>query len=469
YQIWTHYTDNLNSQCRVLSPYDVILLTINNTKYFGIIVYTRHTRTKSKETGATTENVSDDKWTIVQPRKGDHNVDKVMNIVRLTHRTTTKRQITAIMNLSQWPQYKSLLAPTQNDLYYQLAEQLPVTIDRPDFNEEQRKAIKVAVNMFGDIQDRLFILHGPPGTGKSKTIAGLVYLFRPPDDKHLCDYFLEYIVLTELCQKLKRRENFNRCTIEKQIEKKLLKNAQIIISTLNYTASSRLRLLNNSKTGVSFIIVDEACQAFEELFPNEHFYDSQLTYGGVHQSYPLKPLFHVNIQALNHKHDAFKSAYNVVEARMLTRVCRLIVLCLSGNNYKSWRFNSDDERIISTQQRIGIITPYKGQVREIEKQLKLVGIYHTEIGSVDSFQGKQKDIILISTVRCKNTGFLDISNRLNVMLTRAKYGEYIFGNLTHLKQYDHWKELIDNAIGRKLLVDTTEPFDAIKIFENFVT
>ncbi|CAF1471714.1 unnamed protein product, partial [Didymodactylos carnosus] len=203
------------------------------------------------------------------------------------------------------------------------------------------------------------------------------------------------------------------------------------------------------------------------LFPNEYFYNGKLTNGGTHQRYPLKPLFYFNIETLSHKYDVYKSVYNTTEAKILSQFCRLIILHLSGNNYETWKaIRSDDEIIIKTQQRIGIITPYNGQVREIQKQLKTLNIYHTEIGSVDSFQGKEKDVILISTVRCKNAGFLNIENRLNVMLTRAKYGQYIFGNLTHLKQYNGWKELIDSGTQQTLNIDNTMSFDIVKMFRS---
>lgn len=48
-----------------------------------------------------------------------------------------------------------------------------------------------------------------------------------------------------------------------------------------------------------------------------------------------------------------------------------------------------------------------------------------EIASIDSFQGREKDIILISMVRSSENlgiGFLRDERRLNVALTRAKYG-----------------------------------------------
>lgn len=58
------------------------------------------------------------------------------------------------------------------------------------------------------------------------------------------------------------------------------------------------------------------------------------------------------------------------------------------------------------------------------------------LATVDKFQGEEADIILISTVRNNefgSIGFLQSSNRANVMLTRARHGMFILGSSSTIK------------------------------------
>ncbi|KAI8092158.1 P-loop containing nucleoside triphosphate hydrolase protein [Gilbertella persicaria] len=75
-----------------------------------------------------------------------------------------------------------------------------------------------------------------------------------------------------------------------------------------------------------------------------------------------------------------------------------------------------------SQDQIGIITPYAAQVSKLKRDVReqWPGI---EIGTVDGFQGREKEAILLSLVRSNETGevgFLVEKRRLNVAMTRAK-------------------------------------------------
>jgi superfamily I DNA and/or RNA helicase len=77
---------------------------------------------------------------------------------------------------------------------------------------------------------------------------------------------------------------------------------------------------------------------------------------------------------------------------------------------------------------IGIISPYKAQVYEIQEKVKQYMVsdpnFSVSVRSVDGFQGGEEDIIIISTVRSNlggKVGFLSNRQRANVAITRARY------------------------------------------------
>ena len=112
--------------------------------------------------------------------------------------------------------------------------------------------------------------------------------------------------------------------------------------------------------------------------------------------------------------------------------------------------------------QIGIITPYEGQRAYIVHHMQFNGamkkdLYkEIEVASVDAFQGREKDYIIVTCVRSNEhlgIGFLTNAKRLNVALTRAKYGLVIVGNPKVLAKYTLWYQLIMNFKDMNCLVE----------------
>ncbi len=94
---------------------------------------------------------------------------------------------------------------------------------------------------------------------------------------------------------------------------------------------------------------------------------------------------------------------------------------------------------------IGLISMYRKQserlYEEVEGRFPNLDI---EIGTVDSFQGREKNIILISTVRTKeNLGHISSPQRINVSISRARNAVFIFGNEKTLRKSDHFSKVLD--------------------------
>ena len=91
----------------------------------------------------------------------------------------------------------------------------------------------------------------------------------------------------------------------------------------------------------------------------------------------------------------------------------------------------------SVQERdIAIMTPYSAQSKLIKSLLKKATLQNVEVPNIDAFQGREKEVIVLSLVRSNanhQLGFLDDMRRINVGLTRAKRGLAVIGDKDTLK------------------------------------
>ncbi|CAD7933886.1 unnamed protein product [Amoebophrya sp. A25] len=196
-------------------------------------------------------------------------------------------------------------------------------------------------------------------------------------------------------------------------------------------------------------------------FPSHSFYDGSLqngvtlkerTYpdmGGFPWPRPSMPMFFYNSTGLEE-------------------------ISVSGTSYLNRTEASNIEKIIAyflkariQAHQIGVVTPYEGQRAYITTLLQRSaltlnnrGFEEVEVASVDSFQGREKDFIILSCVRSNSNlgiGFLSDPRRLNVALTRAKYGLVICGNAKVLgkvyKGASLWLHLLTHMKKSDLIVE----------------
>ncbi|HFC12969.1 MAG TPA: DNA-binding protein, partial [Anaerolineae bacterium] len=91
---------------------------------------------------------------------------------------------------------------------------------------------------------------------------------------------------------------------------------------------------------------------------------------------------------------------------------------------------------------IGIITPYSAQTRLIRAKLQ----QPVEVNSVDGFQGREKEAIIISLVRSNQrgeVGFLRETRRMNVALTRARRKLIVIGDSGTISAEPFFTRLLD--------------------------
>ncbi len=96
-----------------------------------------------------------------------------------------------------------------------------------------------------------------------------------------------------------------------------------------------------------------------------------------------------------------------------------------------------------SESEIGIISPYLSQVKRIKQGL---GELLVEVKSVDGFQGREKEVIIISFVRSNpqgEIGFLKDLRRLNVAITRAKRKLICIGDSKTLSKNEIFKKFLE--------------------------
>ena len=105
-------------------------------------------------------------------------------------------------------------------------------------------------------------------------------------------------------------------------------------------------------------------------------------------------------------------------------------------------------------EEIGVIAPYQRQVKALRP---LARTYNVEVSTIDQYQGRDKDIILISCVKCnsnvrvESTEILNDVRRLNVATTRAKRKLILVGSRSTLQNYRPFEKLFASLKGDQYL------------------
>ncbi|CAH1967597.1 unnamed protein product [Acanthoscelides obtectus] len=145
---------------------------------------------------------------------------------------------------------------------------------------------------------------------------------------------------------------------------------------------------------------------------------------------------------------------------------QMVFNCVQALLKMSFRDSSKNVK----QEEIGVVTPYVRQVHTIRQYLRNRNIEHVEVGTTETFQGREKRIIIISTVRAQKDlllydrkyrlGFVRQEKRFNVALTRAKAKLIVIGCPHVLCTDRKWRRYIE--FSEELCSFYGAPYDKIK-------
>lgn len=190
-------------------------------------------------------------------------------------------------------------------------------------------------------------------------------------------------------------------------------------------------------------------------FPSNTFYEGELQNGVTiadrttkHIDFPWpfdnRPMFFYNSIGQEEYSASGTSYLNRTEAAMVEKIVSKL---LQGG---------------ATPEQVGVVTPYEGQRAYTVNHMQRAGHIRTslykaiEVASVDSFQGREKDFIILSCVRSNDhqgIGFLNDPRRLNVALTRARCGLIIIGNAKVLSKQPLWNLLLQHFRKHSVIVE----------------
>ncbi|KAL4543318.1 hypothetical protein Ndes2526B_g05382 [Nannochloris sp. 'desiccata'] len=209
-------------------------------------------------------------------------------------------------------------------------------------------------------------------------------------------------------------------------------------------------------------------------FPSRHFYENKLEDApsvielppeAYHSNALFKPyaVFDVARGKEQRRQGAGGSLSNVAEAELAACMYASLRSYLLERHKKACATSTTNGVPLPsppTKVSVAVITPYREQ-RAVLRQtfISICGsadvLKEVAIETVDSYQGRQVDIVILSCVRAGASGGLGFVNdirRLNVAITRARRSLWILGSVATLRSNVEWSALIDDAEERGVVV-----------------
>ncbi|KAI8934922.1 hypothetical protein NX059_008591 [Plenodomus lindquistii] len=216
-----------------------------------------------------------------------------------------------------------------------------------------------------------------------------------------------------------------------------------------YEQSLFVRMQKNHPDDVHLLDTQYRMHPEISLFPSQTFYDGKLLDGGDmaalrkapwHKSMLLGPYRFFDVQGQQEAAPKGHSLINMKEIDIAIRLYKRLT-----SDYPDYDFKG----------KVGIITPYKSQLRELKARFTAhFGPQAEEIidfNTTDAFQGRESEVIIFSCVRASpagGIGFLQDIRRMNVGLTRAKSSLWVLGNSQSLMRGEFWRKLVVDAKDR---------------------
>ena len=220
-----------------------------------------------------------------------------------------------------------------------------------------------------------------------------------------------------------------------------------------YEQSLFARMEKNHQKDIHLLDTQYRMHPEISLFPSKTFYDNRLKDGNGMAKLRFRPWHHCTLLGPYRFFDVEGMHQNATKGHSLVNVAELDVAMQLYDRLTT------DCRNYDFRGKVGIITPYKGQLKELKARFSQrygqAILSAVEFNTTDAFQGRESEVIIFSCVRAstKGIGFLNDVRRMNVGLTRAKCSLWVLGNSHSLIQGEFWRSLVEDAKERNLYTD----------------
>lgn len=239
-----------------------------------------------------------------------------------------------------------------------------------------------------------------------------------------------------------------------QVRKLLLSTGAGMDSTSSPQAPTQSKESLDSVSDSPFVLLDTQYRMNEEImdFSNELFYHGHLkAHSSVKEktldavcgySERISPLCFIDTAGTDSEEELNEETLSISNPKEAELLLKHLTLCL-----EKWNWSAKQKSEI----KIGILSPYNDQIktlRDLFDKTNLQKEYSIEISTIDSFQGREMDIIYISLVRSNDEadiGFLSDIRRMNVAMTRAKLRLVVLGDSGTIGNHEFYKKFLEHV------------------------
>ncbi|EPZ35073.1 AAA domain-containing protein [Rozella allomycis CSF55] len=215
----------------------------------------------------------------------------------------------------------------------------------------------------------------------------------------------------------------------------------------------------------SVVMLKEQFRMHKDIvkFASKAFYDNELKNSKKVLNYKcewydskyFKPLMFINHFNSMENSSLSGSKGNLIEANHILAFLSYFVSCYPKE-----------------KDTISIICPYSYQVEifkekmgDFKEAMRMIGVEkEIDVGTVDAYQGHERDIIILSLTRSnpqQEIGFVEDAQRMNVAITRARRALWVFGDANTFSSSNLWTDMM------RMVMSTSSFFAMNTIYESF--